>query len=235
MDLLESAQTVLVGAKDYHLPLGFGSLQSTRCYVVVLRRDSRFRLSKYVKKAAYGEAAEGAPLWNWYANLQEFGEKDPRPSILFATQLADSYVVVCNKLEEMGLSVQLAATSDDERVLGGIAEWNKVKEHEFWGYRKYRHEVTPEAISRFIGTDGVTPAAQALIVYLDLRRQTGTLRLLSSTPDDWTAKNINSRNWLPKLEPAGDCAWDSVFPLGTEQFGDTANSLLWLFGWGVIV
>jgi len=68
---------------------------------------------------------------------------------------------------------------------------NDVKQQRLWGYRKYRHGAIPDALKRFEGTDRVTPAAQALIVYVDVKKRAGVLRLLSTNADDTTANQIN--------------------------------------------
>jgi hypothetical protein len=236
-DLLDHSEAIFVGAKDFHPPLGLGRVQSTRCYIVVLGRNSKFQLAKYFKKAGVATAIKGAPVWYWSAELQEFGESDPRPSALFVAQIGESYILISNKLEEeLGISEKLVSTSDDAKIFAEVQEWSEVKKHDFWGYRKYRHGATPDAIRRFDGTDHITPATEALIVYMDLKKQSGVLRLLSSNPKDSAPRNLDGTHLLPPFKPAGSAAWETAFPLtGGGQFADSANSVLWLFGWGVLV
>lgn len=235
--VLEDSEAILVGTKDYRLPIGLGSIRSTRCYIIVLRKDITFKLSRYFKKVEVASAAGGAPVWNWSADLEEFGDADPRPSGLFATQIAQSYMLVSNDLEELlNVSVTLASVNNDARVFAGIREWNDVTQHEFWGYRRYKHDKPRTAMDRLFGTDQITPQAEALILYVDLKKQSGVLRLRSTSPDDATAGNINESRTITPLKPAGPQVWEAVFPLAeVGPFPESAGWVLWLFGWGVLV
>jgi len=77
------------------------------------------------------------------------------------------------------VSKELVLAGNDTHIFEGIQEWNDVKQHDFWGYRKYRHGAIPDALKRFEGTDRVTPAAQASC-YVDVKKRAGVLRLLST-------------------------------------------------------
>lgn len=235
--VLAESEAVLVGTKDYHAPIGLGGVRSTRCYVIVLQRDSTFKLSRYFKKVEVGLAAGSSPVWNWSADLEEFGESDPRPSGLFATQIAQSYVVVSNDLEELLKdSAHLASVDNDARVFVGIREWNDVSQHEFWGYRRYKHDKPPTAMDRLFGTDQITPQAEAAVLYVDLRKGSGVFRLLSSSADDATASKMNATGRMTPLKPAGEKVWEAVFPLAeVGPFPESADWVMWLFGWGVAV
>lgn len=234
--ILADSEAILVGSKDFLPPSGLGSVRSTRCYVVVLRKGSGLQLSTYFKNSSV-ESLTGAPIWHWSADLGEFGEGDPRSSSLYATQIEQSYILVSNDLEELrNISRRLTSANDDARVFAGIHEWNDVIQHEFWGYRKYRHG-KPRAIDRlFGGTGQITAQAEAVILYVDMKKQTGVLRLFSSSADDATARNINATGMITPLKPVGPKVWETVFPLAeVGPFPDSAGWVLWLFGWGVLV
>jgi len=233
--LLADSDAMLVGTKDYHFPIGLGPVRSTRCYVAVLRKESTFDLSRFFREPPVASVAD-APVWIWSANLGEFGERDPRPSALFATQLKRSYVVVSNDLEELlNVSGRLTSAGNDAAVLGRVREWNDVSQHQFWGYRKFRHDQI--RVTGTISTGAqITPDAEALITYVDLKKKTGVLRLLSFKVDDATAKNINAGAVIPPLKPIGPRVWQTDFPL--IQAGGSSESAFWvqwLFGLGVAV
>src|SRR3989442_49324 len=236
VSVLENSEAILVGAKAYHLPIGLGRVRSTRCYVVVLRRESALDLSRYFNKSPVASAAGSAPVWIWSAQLGEFGEEDPRPSALFVAQMVQSYVLFSNDLEELlNVSGHLASVNNGARAFAGIREWNEVRQHEFWGYRKYKHG-EPRPIDRIFGTDQITAKAEALIVYVDIKKETGVLRLLSSSADDATARNINATGRIIPFRPVGPKVWETVFPLAEiGAFPDSAHWVLWLVGLGVLV
>jgi hypothetical protein len=74
------------------------------------------RFSRYFKRPP--ASAPGPPVWTWSADLGEFGEGDPRSSSLYATQMAESYILVSNSLEELEtVSGQLTSVNDDARIL----------------------------------------------------------------------------------------------------------------------
>jgi hypothetical protein len=234
-DITENSEAVLLGAKDFQPPLGLGRVRSTWCYIVVLRSGNSLDLSKYFEKVEAAQAAAGAPVWHWSAKLQEFGEDDPRLSSLFAAEIGQSYVLVSNNLQELLIiSRHLASADGDESVLAEIRDWNDVKQHELWGYRKYRAD-SLAGFSRIIGTAGVTSAAKALIVFVDLKKHMCVLRLRSSRGEDPTPKNISATYSIPPLKSIGPGLWEAAFPLSEAGQLGTANSVLWLFGWGVVV
>jgi hypothetical protein len=232
-NVLENSEAILVGTKDYRPPIGLGPVRSTRCYVIVLRKESALNLSQYFKKVETALAAGGAPVWYWSAELGEFGEGDPRPSALLAAQMTHSYVLVSNDLDDLlNISGHLASTNNDARVFAGVREWNSLSQHEFWGYRKFKHEGSSfiDTLSaRFIGQ--ITPEAEAATFYVDTKRGTGVLRIFSSSSNDTTAKNMNATGAMPPLKAVGPRTWETVFPLAEES----VTSVLWLFGWGVLV
>lgn len=142
-----------------------------------------------------------------------------------------------NSLKELqNVSRKLTSTNNDAAILAGVNEWNDVSQHEFWGYRRYNHSKPRTPLDRLFGTDQITLQAEAVILYVDLKKQSGALRLLSSSPDDATASNINATRRITPLKPAGPKVWETVFPLSdVRPFPESAFWVLWLFGWGVLV
>jgi len=234
--VLVDSEAIFVGSKDFLPPSGLGSVRSTRCYVVVLRKEGTLDFSQYFNKPPVA-LVEAGPIWNWSADLGEFGEEDPRSSSLYAIQIARSYILVSNNLDELeNVSNRLTSADNGAQALAGIHEWNDLSRHEFWGYRKYKHG-EPRAIDRlFGGADQITPQAEAVILYVDMKKQTGVVRLFTSSADDTTARNINATGRIAPLTPVGPKVWETVFPLAEiGPFPDSAYWVWWLFGWGVLV
>jgi hypothetical protein len=234
--VLAESETILVGSKDFLPPSGLGRMESTRCYLIVLRKGRVHDFSRFFKKAS--AMAPGPPVWRWSADLGEFGDRDARSSSLYATQIVQSYILVSNSLEELkGVSAQLSSSDNDARVIQGIHEWNAFNAREFWGYRQFKHG-EPRATDRvfFGNSDPIGAEADALILYVDVKKQTGLLRLVSSTSDDTTAKNINATRRITPLKRMVPKVWEAVFPLDeVGQFPESASWVLWLFGCGVLV
>lgn len=227
-NVLENSETVLLGAKGFHPPLGLGRVRSTWCYIAVLRDGNSLNLSGYFeKKIESAQAVEGVAVWHWTAKLQEFGEDDPRLSSLFAAQIKQSYVLVSNDLEKLVvLSKYLTSGNEDASLFTDVLDWNEIRQHEFWGYRKYRFDTSSE-FSRIIGIAGVTSAARALIVFADPEKATGMLRLRSSNDEDKTAQNISATYSLPPMKSVSPGVWEAAFPLhDAGALAGSANSVL---------
>jgi len=234
-DMLANSDVVLVGAKDFLPPAGLGPVRSKRCYVVVLRNQSRFDLHKYFQGAPTASSV-GMPLWSWSAKLGEFGENDPKPSSLHATQVGQSYVLVSNDLQELqSLAEHLASSSADFQSPSGVRDWTSVTQHEVWGYRRYRHNDVVDPMAA--GMADVTPGAEALTFYFDSKRKAGVLGLLLKSPaDERTVARMNSRAVLPPLKPSGVGAWQTTFPLtGDEDSFEHLANVAGLFGFATYV
>jgi hypothetical protein len=99
-----------------------------------------------------------------------------------------------------------------------------------------KHDKSRTAVDRLFGTDQITPQAEATILYVDLKKGNGVVRLLSSSADDTTASKINATGRITPLKPAGEKVWETVFPLAeVGPFPESAVWVMWLFGWGITV
>ena len=236
-EVLDNAEAVLVGTKDYSPPKsGLGMVRSTFCYILVLRDKSGLNVSRYFKRPISSTSL--GPVWHWSAALEEFGEDHPRPSSLYAAQIAQSYVLVSNNLEEIEyLAASLRSSADDNsRVLARLHEWEEVGQHKFWGYRRFKQGRVPGK-SDFT-TSRISLTTDALTVYADSREGMGVLRVVSSSPDDKTAENLNAAEYMPRLAPRGPGIWQATIPLTQEDKqgdGDSIFLLCWLFGFGAII
>lgn len=224
-EILSNSAAVLMGAKDFQPPKGLGPVHSQRCYVVVLGKWSTLDLRKYFN---YGPVAStaGAPVWNWGANLGEFGEEDPRASSLYAAVVANSYLLVSNNLRELqSIADKLTAPTDDgSQTLSKIREWELVSQQELWGYRRYRH--TGIVAGDASGIRDVTPSAEALVFFLDSKKKACVLRLLAS--DGSTTEKINTWGVFPPLRLASAGTWETTIPLANDE--QTSDRMFYVFG-----
>lgn len=229
-EILSSSEAVLVGAKDFLAPSGLGPVRSQRCYVVILKRNE-FDLHKYLRQSPAASVA-GAPVWNWSAKLGEFGEEDPsRPSSYYAAQIAGSYLLVSNNLEELQAAAKGLSSSDtSETALSGIRDWELVRQHKVWGYRRYRHSGVIDRTAA--GMSIVTPSVEALAFFVDFDKQVSLMRLLCA--DDATVAKINATAKLPPLKSQAKGMWETRIPLtGNEESFDRLFGVMYLFGFGV--
>ncbi len=233
-EVLENSDAILVGTKDYLPPSGLGRVRSTFCYVVVLQSKNGLNLDRYFKQPA--SSAMGSPIWSWPASLEEFGENDRRPSTLYAAEVAQSYLLVSNNLEELQHVAAILRGSSDEasRVLTGIREWGEISRHEFWGYRRYRRIGIPNRFAA--GLDGITPAAEALTLYVETDGR-GILRLLTSTTSGSTTEKIDVTKGILPFTSRGPGIWRAVVPLRYRDADGSRSvfAMRWLFGFGVVV
>ena len=229
---LQKSEAVLVGAKDFRPPAGLGAVRSKRCYVIILDNHAVFDLSNYFHQAPVASVAS-SPLWNWTTTIGEFGEDDPRPSSLFAIQVASSYLVVSNDLAELkAVAGKLADGSDNPRVLSDLRDWGFVSDHKVWGYRRYRHDDVADRMAA--GMSDVSPGAKALIFFADLDKKTATIRLLCSISDERTVAKMNARAMFPPFKSSGPEIWERTVPLsGDEDSFEQMFAVIGLFGFAV--
>lgn len=247
-EILANAEAILVGAKDFRPPKGLGPVHSRRCYVVVLRRGGTFDLNKYFLREHPVAAALAEPVWSWSAELREFGEGDPSPSQLYAAQvfaaggvanLPRPFLLVSNDVKELqAMAERLVLREEDDplRTLTGVREWKRLREHDYWGYRRYCHTGVVDRVAA--GMTDVTPAAEALTFSVDFERRFGVVRLLSSTADDITAEKINTRvlngnGLFPLFRPLGARTWQTIIRFtGNEKSLEGMFVMMGLFGLG---
>lgn len=234
--IVNNSEAVLLGTKDYLPPNGLGRVISTRCYISVMREGNTVDLSRYFNTPPVS-SANGASVWNWTVNLGELGERDSRPSLLYITQIANKYILVSNNLEELEKVMGGLISSEKSTMPTGIREWDDVRRHEFWGYRKYRGSQSRSVDTTSAGTRGIKSDAEALILYVDIKHRTGVLRFLGSKVDDASVKSINAMRKIPPLQSVGPGKWETIFPLTADvgPFPESAFTVLWLFGLGVVV
>lgn len=229
--ILVNGQSVLGGAREFRPPKGFGLAQSQLCYVVVLQGHNAIHLQKYFQKHGPIATAAGAPVWSWTAELGEFGEQDPRPSTLYATQVADSYLLVSNSLEELRIMAERLWSSEaDTKILGAIPGWEFVSKHEMWGYRRF-----PPGFVDTLSLPKVSPFAsgtEAVVVAADWKKKNVTLQVLSSPRDEKsTATRLNELGMFPRMVRITPGVWKTTFSLiGIDE---RDFDLIYLLGFAV--
>ena len=232
-ELLRNSESILLGTKDYLPPDGLGRVVSTRCYIAVLTDGSRISVSHYLGKPNQ-QTPSGLPVWNWTVDLGEFGDRTTHLSSLYAAQIGNTYFVVSNNLDELQSASQEMGSSSEHAALPQIREWDSVKQHEFWGYRKLTSSESRPPATIFNGLKGIQPEAEALILYVDFEHKSGLLRVLSSNPDDQSAHNLSTIWKMPPPKSIGRGKWDISFTLtGSGTFPESSFQVLWLFGLGV--
>lgn len=229
-EILGSSQAVFVGAKDFRPPQGLGGVQSKFCYVI-LGRGSIPDLRKYFSTTPVSYTA-GAPVWKWFAPPQEGHAK--RYSF-FMGQVQSSFILISNDLEELQTVANRLTSSDEDTGITHIPEWELLSQHDYWGYRQYRHG---DAVDReAAGLSDVTPSAKALMFLVDFQKKEGVLRLLASdksTADKLNSAMRNSRVTLPPLEASNVGAWETVIPLAdNERTIERMFIVMGFFGFGV--
>jgi hypothetical protein len=231
-EILRRSEAVLVGAKDFRAPAGLGAVHAKLCYVLLLRTGSGLDSRRYFNKSS-PTTVSGINIWNWSADIGEFGEGDRRSSSVFATQVADSYLVVANDIKDLTEIVgQLNSAKNISGSSDSMRGLDSVRQHELWGYRHYRHD---EIVDRTAaGMADVTPGTEALYFYVDVADKKAVLGILGSAGGAGTIKNINLADFLPALEERGAGTWESTISLaGNEKSYAQVFGVMGLFGFAI--
>ena len=232
--ILADSRVVLLGTKDYRPPNGLGRVLSTRCYIAVLREGSSFELFRHFSVPPVASSAS-SPVWSWSAEMSEFGDRETRPSSLYATQVAHTYVLVSNNLAELQKLSEALNSSHSSRYPTDIREWDNVRRHEFWGYRQYKPD-DARASTLFNGLTKIRSGDKGLILYVDQKHRIGILRLLGSESQVMKGRDVGPTGRIAPLKHVGRGQWETVFPLGeVGPFPESAYEVMWLFGLGVVV
>lgn len=230
-EVLRNSDAALVGAKDFRAPGGpppnLGGVQSSFCYILVLGDRSTFDLSKVASKSGVMSSAENA-VWKWSAPPTE---GHSQPYTFYATQVAHSYLLISNSLEDVhAISPKLGSNTAPN--LSGFLDWESISQHDLWGYRRYRHNEVHNKVAA--GMTDVTSTATSLSFFADADKKTVVLRLFAS--DGSTAEKINAhaRMPLPLLKPVGKGSWEATIPVsGDDASVERVLDVMGLFGFGI--
>ena len=136
-------------------------------------------------------------------------------------------------------------------TLSGIRDWLMLSQHEYWGYRRLRHDgVVEKDAGRLL--EFTMPGAETVIMFADIKRKTATVRVLGVHANEIVEmtkqRNEQQRDAMKRLgmrqpfaAPSEFKATDArtlekVFSLtGVEQSeGEILNSM-GLFGFEFII
>ncbi|MGC1396981.1 MAG: hypothetical protein WA827_00470 [Candidatus Binatus sp.] len=172
--MLAKSEAVLMGGKGFVPSEGEGAAQVSRfCYIVTFGVEGQPDFQKYAAKA-HKTSMAGGTVWSWQVH-----SPDPRGQTVtyYAAQIRDSYLVVSNDLGELqAITRKLTSSGDFSTTLSGIRDWIILGQHEYWGYRRVRHDgVVEKDASRLEST---LPGAETIIMFADIKRKIAIVRVL---------------------------------------------------------
>jgi hypothetical protein len=234
-NLVKNSDAVLLGAKEFRPPAGLGGVHSRRCYVLLLGHNNNRDLSEYFRQAAT-ESIAGVQVWEWSAQLGEFGEEDPtRPTTFYAAQIDGSYLLVANNRDDLQTAVSGLTTPENSRaILAGIPDWDIVSRHKIWGYR---HLGDSRALkTEAEGMSLLTINAKTLMFFVDTDEKDCVIRIVSSDMGRNSALTELAAKMLPPFRHQGNGIWEVRFPfLENEEGHERLFLLSYLFGFGAYV
>jgi hypothetical protein len=237
-----------VGGKGFIPPQGEGAAQVSHfCYIVNFGTKGRPDFQKYTAKA-HKASMSGKPVWSWQVHSLEPRGQD---ITYYAAQLGDSYLPVSNDLSDLQAITKTLTSSDNpSTTLSGIRDWLMLRQHEYWGYRRVRHD---GAVEKDAGRLEFTmPGAETVIMFADIKSKTATVRVLGVHANEVVEmtkqRNERQREALKRLgmrqsfaAPAEFKATDArtlekVFSLtgGEQGEGEILNSM-GLFGFEMLI
>ncbi len=245
-DMLAKSEAVLMGGKGFIPPEGEGAAQVSRfCYIVNFGTRSRPDFGKYAAKAQKASIA-GESVWSWQVNSPEPGGQDISYSV---TQVGDSYLLVSNDLGELqAIAKKLTSSNDSSTTLSAIRDWAILSQHEYWGYRRVRHD---EVVKKDPWLEFTMPGAETVIMFADIKMKTATVSVLGVHANEvvkmMKKRDVQQRQVLSRLRmrqpatarfefKATDAGTlEKTFSLTGEQSeGEIMNSI-WLFGFEMII
>ena len=246
-DILAKSEAVLMGGKGFNPPEGEGAAQVSRfCYIVDFGTKGRPDFQKYAAKAHKASIA-GEPVWSWQVH-----SPDPRgQNVTYnAAQVGDSHLLVSNDLGELqSITKKLISSDDASSTLSGIRDWAILSQHEYWGYRRVRHDGVVEKDA--VHLEFTIPGAETVIMFADIKKKTATVRVLGlhaneivemmkqrNEQQQEAMKRLGMRPFAPpyKFKATDARTLEETFSLsGSEQSeGEIINSM-GLFGFEMLI
>lgn len=230
--ILETADGVFVGAKDFRPPAGLGGARSQFCYVVIRKKYRHQSLRSYFQHNPIA-SVDGAPIWSWSAMIGEFGEDDRRPSSLYASQTKEGYLLISNNIEELqAVAEKLGSPHDESGNLAAIRHWRFVRPHDTWGYRRFPDQGFVDRLAH-PKMPFLTPGTEALMFVVDWKKGIFSLRILLRSSDNTESiSKLNGSGALPPLIALEPGTWQVSFPVGgtEEQITDRLHLIFGLLG-----
>jgi hypothetical protein len=228
-DIEDSYESFVVGARDFISPQGLGMVNSSTCYIGILKSGAQPNVEAYFRQATH-ESIEGRRVWTW--SLPAY-EGDPTSTKFYAAQIADSYFVLSNNLQDFqAVTTSLTASEGATTVFMGVPGWTDFSTQNYWLYRSIRRNgaIDPNAA----GTSLLTPDVSAIIFFADAGKRQGTLRVLSSDATMKTKPKVLPDSELSRLQPQSTGIWQALLPLATDEPSfDAMFHLFYFLGYGV--
>jgi hypothetical protein len=226
--ILRAALSVMVGAKDFRSPVGLGAVGSTWCYLVVPRsRDDV--LARYIDGRKVDSSA-GRVIWSWSRRLGEYGEGDPRASVLYAVESPGKYLLVSNDESEL---LALDAALGRPAASGGsdpLTQWQMAVGQDYWGYRRYRNVGVADRSAA--GLLDVAPTAETLGFVARTGTGHGIVRFSSTSPDDRTIERMAPR--ILTFRRTDRLSWEADVSLsGDARSVEQLFAVIGLLGFGI--
>lgn len=246
-DILGKSEAVLMGGKGFIPPEGEGEAQISQfCYIISFGAKGRPDFRKYATKAHEASMA-GEPVWSWQVHSPEPRGQDVA---YYAAQIGDSYLLVSNDLGELpAITKKLTSSDDASSTLSGIRDWAILSQHEYWGYRRVRHDGVVEKDAARL--ELTMPSAETVIMFADIKKKTATVRVLGVHANEIVEmmkqrneqqrealKRLGMRPFAPpyKFKATDARTLEETFSLsgGEQSEGEIINSM-GLFGFEIII
>ena len=227
----ESYSSVVVGARDFISPQGLGMVNSSTCYIGILKSGAQPNVETYFRQATH-ESIEGRQGWTWSVPPYE---GYPKPTKFYAAQIADSYFVISNNLQDFqAVTTSLTAPEGATTAFTGVPGWTAFSAQNYWLYRSVRRSgaIDPDAA----GTSVLTPDVSAIFFFADPGKRQGTLRVLSSDTTMKTKPNVLPDSELSRLQSQGAGTWQAILPLAKDEPSfDAMFHLFYFLGYGIAI
>jgi hypothetical protein len=246
-DMLAKSEAVLMGGKGFIPAEGEGAAQVSHfCYIVNFGTKGRPNFRKYAAKA-HEASMTGEPVWSWQVH-----SPDPRGQNVtyYAAQIGDSYLLVSNDLGELqAIAKKLTSSDDASTTLSGIRDWEILSQHEYWGYRRVRHDGVVEKDATRLEFSML--GAETAIMFADIKGKTATVRVLGVYANEVVEmmkqrdqqqreamKRLGMRPFAPpyKFKATDARTLEETFSLssGEQSEGEIINSM-GLFGFEMLI
>lgn len=249
-DMLAKSEAVLMGGKGFIPPEGEGEAQVLHfCYIVDFGTKGRPDFRRYAAKA-HKASVTGEPVWSWQVHSPEPRGQDVA---YYAAQVGDSYLLVSNDLGELpAITKKLTSSDDASTTLSGIRDWVILSQHEYWGYRRVRHDgVVEKDAARLEFTIPGAQTAETVIMFADIKKKSATVRVLGVHANEIVEmmkqrdeqqreamKRLGMRPFAPpyKFKATDARTLEETLSLsGGEQTGGEIMTSLGLFGFEMII
>jgi hypothetical protein len=228
LESTKAASRFFVGARNFTPPRGLGTVRSERCYVIVFRDKKAIDLSKYAVKP--NGAVNEHNLLTWTATLHEYGEAEPKPTVMHAFH-SGSFLTVCNDRPSAEFLARDNFKPSSDRTL--LVD-ERVMQAPLWAYRRYDRTTSPGLDSA--GAAEIAQDAKALSLVVGQSLAEVTLTATTVSDAGTTAERLNATGKLPTLRRERPGTWTTVIRFsGDEQSLERALVLLYLFGFGISV